>query len=77
MYLGSAAAMWILPSISAVFGAASLLTVDGALGFSWLAGWLMVGREIPHRWATKRKEERLYSLAGGSGACLRGDLQPL
>ena len=49
MYLGSAAAMWVLPSLSGIFGADSLLQIDGALGMAWLVMWLIVGREIPHR----------------------------
>jgi len=49
MYLGSAAAMWVLPTVSRFFGAPSLLKVDGGLGLAWLLLWLLVGREIPHR----------------------------
>ena len=49
MYLGSAAAMLILPSVADWLGPASLLQVVGGLGFAWLALWLLVGREIPHR----------------------------
>jgi len=49
MYLGSAAAMWVLPSVAATFGASSLLLVDGGVGYAWLAMWMAVGREIPHR----------------------------
>ncbi|KAF5827740.1 major facilitator superfamily domain-containing protein [Dunaliella salina] len=49
MYLGSAAAMLVLPSVAASFGARSLLKVVGCLGLSWLAMWILVGREIPHR----------------------------
>jgi hypothetical protein len=50
MYLGSAAAMLVLPSVAVTFGAASLLRLVGCLGLAWLAMWLVVGREIPHRW---------------------------
>lgn len=49
MYLGSAAAMLVLPSLAAMFGAASLLRIVGGLGVAWLALWMVVGREIPHR----------------------------
>jgi hypothetical protein len=49
MYLGSAAAMLVLPSVAAAAGPASLLRLVGALGLSWLLLWLVVGREIPHR----------------------------
>mmetsp|Transcript_27989 Transcript_27989/g.71921 ORF Transcript_27989/g.71921 Transcript_27989/m.71921 type:complete len:292 (-) Transcript_27989:336-1211(-) len=49
MYLGSAAAMLVLPSVGASFGAPSLLKVVGCLGLSWLAMWMLVGKEIPHR----------------------------
>ena len=41
--------MWVLPSLSGIFGADSLLQIDGALGMAWLVMWLIVGREIPHR----------------------------
>ena len=51
MYLGSAAAMLVLPSVAALLGAPALLKVVGALGLSWLALWLVLGREIPHRCA--------------------------
>ena len=49
MYLGSAAAMLVLPSVSAAFGPASLLRLVGLLGLTWLLLWLAVGQEIPHR----------------------------
>ena len=49
MYLGSAASMWLLPSLGRIFGANRLLQLDGALGMTWLVMWLLVGREIPHR----------------------------
>lgn len=49
MYLGSAAAMLVLPSVAAHFGASSLLKVVGCLGLSWLAMWLAVGKEVSHR----------------------------
>ena len=50
MYLGSAAAMLALPYIAARRGPGSLLLLNGALGYIWLALWLAVGRDIPHRW---------------------------
>lgn len=50
MYLGSAAAMLVLPGCAELWGAPSLLKIVGGLGFAWLALWLVVGREIPHRW---------------------------
>ncbi len=49
MYLGSAAAMLVLPNLAAAFGAASLLKIVGGLGLAWLAMWMVVGRDIPHR----------------------------
>ncbi|KAL3151824.1 hypothetical protein ABBQ38_012791 [Trebouxia sp. C0009 RCD-2024] len=52
MYLGSAAGMLVLPSIAARAGPGALLKFVGALGFAWLAFWIVVGREVPHRLAT-------------------------
>eukprot|EP00879_Flechtneria_rotunda_P029074 GHRR01031338.1.p2 GENE.GHRR01031338.1~~GHRR01031338.1.p2 ORF type:complete len:139 (+),score=46.39 GHRR01031338.1:1909-2325(+) len=49
MYLGSAAAMLLLPSVAAAWGPASLLRLVGLLGLAWLLLWLIVGKEIPHR----------------------------
>ncbi|GBF98302.1 anion transporter-like [Raphidocelis subcapitata] len=49
MYMGSAAAMLLLPSVAAAFGPASLLRVVGLLGLAWLALWLAVGRDVPQR----------------------------
>ena len=49
MYLGSAASMLVLPTVSLWFGASSLLQFDGGLGLAWLMLWLLVGKEIPHR----------------------------
>ncbi len=51
MYLGSALAMLVLPAVAARFGAASILKVVGGQGLAWLAMWMVVGREIPHRCA--------------------------
>ena len=55
MYLGSAAAMFMLPYIAAHRGPGSLLLLNGALGYIWLALWLAVGRDIPHRCASGQK----------------------
>lgn len=49
MYLGSAAGMLVLPSIVARAGPGALLKFVGGLGFAWLAFWIVVGREVPHR----------------------------
>jgi len=49
MYLGSAAGMLVLPSIAARAGPAALLKFVGVLGYAWLAFWLTVGKEVPHR----------------------------
>lgn len=49
MYLGSAAGMLVLPSIAARASPAALLKFVGALGYAWLAFWLTVGKEVPHR----------------------------
>ncbi len=49
MYLGSAAAMLVLPSVVSVFGPAALLRLVGCQGLAWLALWLAVGRDVPHR----------------------------
>ena len=49
MYLGSAAGMLVLPSIAARAGPGALLKFVGGLGFAWLAFWLLVGKEVPHR----------------------------
>lgn len=52
MYLGSAAGMLVLPSIAARASPAALLKFVGALGYAWLAFWLTVGKEVPHRCET-------------------------
>ena len=49
MYLGSAAGMLVLPTIAARLGPSALLKFVGALGYAWLALWIAVGREVPHR----------------------------
>lgn len=51
MYLGSAAAMLILPALADAFGPASLLRVVGLVGLAWLFLWTLVGKEVPHRLA--------------------------
>ena len=51
MYLGSAAAMLVLPGLVARAGPGALLKLVGALGYAWLLLWLAVGREVPHRLA--------------------------
>jgi ACS family sodium-dependent inorganic phosphate cotransporter len=58
MYLGSAASMWLLPSLGRMVGADRLLQLDGALGMTWLVMWLLVGREIPHRWVMREIPHR-------------------
>ena len=50
MYLGSAAGMLVLPSIAARAGPGALLKVVGGLGYAWLALWMLVGQEVPHRY---------------------------
>ena len=49
MYLGSAGAMLVMPSLAAAFGAAALLRVVAAVGYAWLLLWLAIGRDIPYR----------------------------
>ena len=49
MYLGSAGAMLVLPSVAAWRGAPSLLRLVGCLGLLWLLLWSLVGRDAPHR----------------------------
>lgn len=51
MYLGSAAAMLVLPQVVARAGPEALLKLVGALGFAWLLMWAAVGREVPHRYS--------------------------
>ena len=50
MYLGSAAAMLVLPEVVARADPGALLKLVGALGFAWLLLWAAVGREVPHRY---------------------------
>lgn len=79
MYLGSAAAMLVLPSVSAAFGPASLLRLVGLLGLTWLLLWLAVGQEIPHRCVQEGglpvggRQGECDWLAGLVDACLSGD----
>ncbi|KAK9806410.1 hypothetical protein WJX73_003076 [Symbiochloris irregularis] len=49
MYMGSAAAMALLPSLAARAGPRALLRIVGLTGLSWLALWLAVGRSPPPR----------------------------
>ena len=49
MYLGSAGAMLVLPSVAAWRGAPSLLRLVGCLGLLWLLLWSLMGRDVPHR----------------------------
>lgn len=49
MYLGSAAAMYTLPSIVARFGPGALLKLVGAMGFSWTILWYCIGQDAPVR----------------------------
>ena len=55
MYLGSAAAMLMLPYIAAHRGPGSLLLLNGGLGYIWRALWLAVGRDIPRRWVRSQE----------------------
>jgi ACS family sodium-dependent inorganic phosphate cotransporter len=41
--------MLVLPSVAAAAGPGMLLKLVGLLGLLWLAMWVMVGQEIPHR----------------------------
>lgn len=68
MYLGSAAAMQHLPALARAWGSpVVILRAVGALGYLWLAIWLLVGRDVRHRTGlipvTARDEQR----DGGSG----------
>ena len=47
MYLGSALAMLVLPSLSALLGPGALLRLVGFQGLAWVAMWLVVGRQKP------------------------------
>lgn len=49
MYLGSAAAMLVLPEVVARAGPGALLKLVAGLGYAWLLLWIAVGREVPHR----------------------------
>jgi len=39
----------VFPSVASALGPAALLKVVGGLGLAWLAMWIVVGKEIPHR----------------------------
>lgn len=58
MYLGSAAGMLVLPSIAARASPAVLLKFVGGLGVLWLAFWVAVGKEVPHRCLSPKAEPR-------------------
>jgi len=48
MHTGDTAEMAVYAR-AAINQAGSLLVLNGALGYAWLALWLAVGRGIPHR----------------------------
>eukprot|EP00803_Ostreobium_quekettii_P004842 evm.model.scf_728EXC.7 EVM.evm.TU.scf_728EXC.7 scf_728EXC:40676-43413(-) len=47
MYLGSASALYFLPSVVSYYGPGRVLKLVGGLGLSWLLLWLCVGRKPP------------------------------
>ena len=51
MYLGSAGAMLALPALAAWRGPGRVLQFNAGLGFLWLAAWVLIGRDVPHRHA--------------------------
>jgi len=51
MYLGSAGAMYFLPSLAARLGAHSLTRLNGSLGLLWLLLWTLISRRMPARCA--------------------------
>lgn len=76
MYLGSAAAMLVLPSCADMWGAPSLLKIVGGLGFAWLALWLVVGRDIPHRCARRNSTKSTSLRAWHPAACRQCMMMP-
>jgi MFS transporter, ACS family, solute carrier family 17 (sodium-dependent inorganic phosphate cotransporter), other len=48
MYLGSAAAMLVLPSLAAAMGPAYLLRANGCLGLAWLLLWSWANQMLPN-----------------------------
>ena len=46
MYLGSAGAMWIMPSVVRIAGAGGLLKLIACLGMSWSILWFFVGGKV-------------------------------
>lgn len=50
MYLGSAAAMYTLPTVVAKFGPGALLKLVGTMGFSWTVLWYFIGKDAPVRY---------------------------
>ena len=51
MYLGSAGAMYFLPSLAAKLGAHSLTRLNGGLGLLWLLLWTLISRRMPAKCA--------------------------
>ncbi|PRW51088.1 putative anion transporter 5 [Chlorella sorokiniana] len=51
LYLGSALAMLLLPSVAASLGPAALVRLVGALGLAWLALWRLTLRSVRRRMA--------------------------
>lgn len=64
LYLGSAVAMLLLPSVAASFGPAALVRLVGCLGLAWLALWRLTLRSVQRRLAAASMP--LHS-AGGAG----------
>ena len=46
MYLGSAGAMWIMPSVVRIAGAGGLLKLVACLGLSWSILWFFIGGRV-------------------------------
>ncbi len=65
LYLGSAIAMLLLPSVAASLGPAALLRLVGALGLAWLALWRFTLRHVRRRQAAAYMP--LHSSASGTG----------
>jgi len=68
MYLGSAAAMLVLPAVVAAAGPGASVCLVGALGLAWAALWAAVGREVPHREAIIPLSVAAAAPGGGGGA---------
>ncbi|KAL4429992.1 hypothetical protein ABPG77_004362 [Micractinium sp. CCAP 211/92] len=67
MYLGSAAAMLVLPSVAAAYGPHFLLRLVGILGLAWLAVWRLTLRSL-RRAAAAGTMPLHDSSSGGLGA---------